>query len=138
MRRLFIIALILIAFGILSIFIFSPHLTNNGNIAAHVSVATSTPHVITLVSLQNSYRRGKHTIKGSLVMPTPCYTITANTSMVPSTTPPVIRLNLVVPIDTGRCLALTATTTFSTTQVAAKGAIIKAYINNTFATSTAL
>lgn len=135
MKRLLIIAVVLVALGVLSIFIFTPRLPDGTHAVVQVT-ATSTPVVITLVSLHDSYRRGKHTITGALTVPTPCYVVTAQSSLVPSTTPPVIRLNLAVPADTGRCLLLRATTTFSVVQKATRSALVKAYVNGAFATST--
>ena len=135
MKRLLIIAGVLIALGVLSIFIFTPRLPDGTHTVASVAVTPATP-VITLVSLHDSYRRGKHTVTGALTVPTPCYVVTAQSSLVPSTTPQVIRLNLSVPADTGRCLLLSATTTFSVVQKATRSAFVKAYVNGTFATST--
>lgn len=135
MKRLLIVTAVLVALIALSIFIFTPRLPDGKHKAVSVT-ATSTSPVITLVSLHDSYRRGKHTITGALTVPTPCYTVTANSALVPSTTPEVIRLNLTVPTDAGRCLLLRATTTFSVIQKANRSAFVKAYVNGTFATST--
>lgn len=135
MKHLIIIVVALVALGALSIFIFTPRLPDGTHTVAQLA-ATSTQPVITLVSLHDSYRRGRHTITGALTVPTACYVVTTQSALVPSTTPAVIRLNLTVPTDTGRCLLLRATTTFSVVQKASRSAFVKAYVNGAFATST--
>ncbi len=103
------------------------------------NIATSTQHsAIKLSSFSHSYARGEYTFDGSITTPTTCYVASVKTSLVPSTTPQVIHLNVTVPIDTGRCLQLQATTTFSASQHALKSAIVRVYVNNLLATSTKL
>ncbi|HEX8946971.1 MAG TPA: hypothetical protein VF829_02030 [Candidatus Paceibacterota bacterium] len=92
---------------------------------------------VSIASLTDSYRRGTHTVSGALVLPNACYTFDASASLAPSTTPQVIRVDISVPPDSGRCLALPATSTFSVTQAADQNAVITTYINGVLATSTA-
>ncbi|VAW32632.1 hypothetical protein MNBD_CPR01-290 [hydrothermal vent metagenome] len=133
-RILYVIALGIIVFVVWSIYS-SPHISNSTR-KGHKE-ATTTPAISVLVSLKDIYHRGIHTITGAVVTPTPCYTVDAETKMVPSTTPPVIRLDLSIPPDTGRCLQLSATTTFSVKQKAKKDARLSTYINGVqVATST--
>ncbi|HQU07837.1 MAG: hypothetical protein B7X04_01135 [Parcubacteria group bacterium 21-54-25] len=134
MRRTILIGLILVIVIGVGMGISSKHLSDG--VRTPISAATSTPPVVTLVSLTDTYRRGTHTISGAVTVPTPCYAPVAQTTLVPSTTPPEIRLDLSVPIDTGICLQLPATTTFSVAQSAARDAVIAAYVNGVFATST--
>ncbi len=133
----FLIAVIFLFGATIIGIVFSSSRLPDGARSTEVSVATTTSPVIRLVSLKDSYRRRVHTVSGALVVPTPCYTVDAETKLVPSTTPQVIRLDLSVPPDTGRCLELSATTTFSVKQKAKKDAVIVTYLNgNLTATST--
>lgn len=132
MRRLFITIFILIV--IVGIFIFSKHVSDVPR--AVTKTATTTQPVIYLSSLSHSYHRGNYTISGAVIVPTPCYVVAAQTTLVPSTTPPVIKLDLSVPEDIGTCLQLQATSTFRVTQHAASHAVIRTYLNGTLATTT--
>ncbi len=134
MKHIFIVGLIIVAFVVLSIVSFSPRLPDGKRSVVTVETPVTSP--IKIVSLKDSYRRGKHTIKGSVSIPTVCYTVDFKSLLVPSTTPQVIRVDLLIPKDSGRCLELSSTGSFKIIKKAPKNSIIKVYINNTFATST--
>ena len=134
-KEILTIITILILAIIIGIVISSEHLKDYP--IPQKQIATNAPALtIKLGSFSHSYRRGKYTLSGAIVVPTPCYSASATASIVSSTTPAIIRLDVTVPTDTGRCLQLSATTTFSVTQRATKNATVKVYINGTFATST--
>ncbi len=135
MKRLLFISIFIIVAGIIGTIFSSAKVSND--VRPVSIVATTTSPIITLKLLKDSYRRGIHTISGAVVVPNPCYVVNARTSLIPSTTPTVIRLDLSVPEYTGRCLELTATTTFITKQKAEKRATITTYLNGVLtATST--
>lgn len=129
-----VVFIIIIIIGIL---VFSKHLKDSP--LPTTKVATSTPvALIKLASFSSAYRRGKYTLSGKIIVPTVCYTASATASLVPSTTPQLIRVNINVPIDTGTCLQLPATTTFSVIQKVAKNAVAHVYLNGNLATSTTI
>ncbi len=129
-----VIALVVIILGVV---IFSKHLKDYP--LPQKQIATSTPTLaIKLTSFSHSYRRGKYTFDGAITVPTVCYIASAKSALVPSTTPTLIRLTVTVPTDTGRCLQLPATTTFSIAQHSDKNATVRVYLNGKLATSTAL
>jgi len=134
-KEIIIIAIALLVIIVIGILTSSQHLKDYPLPTSRIATSTA-PLIIKLVSFSHSYRYGKYTLSGALTVPTVCYIASAKSSLVPSTTPQRIRLDVTVPIDTGRCLQLPATTTFSTQQRAGKGATIRVYVNNTFATST--
>ncbi len=135
-KRLVIIVFVLAIIIIIAIFSSSKHLKDHP--LNSLRVATSTQNTIRVVSLSHSYKRGVYTIQGSITVPNICYAVSTHTSLIPSTTPQRIRLILSVPNDTGRCLQLVATTTFSVTQRAKKNASVEVYLNGVLATSTKL
>lgn len=120
---------------VIGIFVFSGHLSDTPRTST-ITTATTTSSLIRLVSLTHSYRRGKYTISGKVIVPTPCYVVTAQTTLASSTTPPTIKLSLSAPRDSGICLQLQATTTFSVTQRANKRVNIDTYLNGVLATTT--
>jgi len=134
MRRTFLIGIVLAIFVGIGIFISSEHLPDGMRVA--MQVATSSTPAITLASFSDSYHRGVHTLSGALITPTPCYIVVTQSTLVPSTTPPLIQLNLSIPQDTGRCLDLPATTTFRVTQHSARDSVVNVYLNGILATST--
>ncbi len=134
MKHIFIVGLVIVAFVVLSIVSFSPRLPDGKRSVVTVEAPIVAP--IRIISLSDSYRRGKHTIRGSVSIPTTCYTVDSKSLLVPSTTPQVIRVDLFIPKDNGRCLDLPSTDSFKIIEKASKNSIIKVYINNTFATST--
>lgn len=135
-KRLAAIVFFIAIIIIIAIFSSSKHLKDHP--LNSLRTATSTQNTIRIVSLSHSYRRGVYTIQGSITVPNICHVVSTHTFLIPSTTPQRIRLTLNVPNDTGRCLQLVATTTFSVTQRAKKDANMEVYLNGVFATSTKL
>ncbi|GEM_PF-1792093 len=136
MRHGLFIGIALLAFIALGIAFSATHLPDAKVISSAPRVATSTPPRSFLASFSSRYRRGVYTLSGSIVTPTPCYAVTAETALVPSTTPSQIKLSLSALSGTGICLELPATTTFETTQKAPQHSVIAVYLNNVLATST--
>ncbi len=96
--------------------------------------ATTTP----IVTLLDAYRRGVHTISGSVIAPDPCTLVTATaTPMLSGTTTIGIALALTMPADQGICLELPSPITFSTHIAAPRGLPISVSVNGaTASTST--
>lgn len=98
-------------------------------------VAAEAPPVA-LDSYADSYRRGTHTVSGSVAVPTPCYVVTAAATTDASSTPERIRVDISAPPDTGSCLMLPDTKPFSVTATAPADADISLYVNGALATTT--
>ncbi|MHB0865822.1 MAG: hypothetical protein ACYC1Y_02890 [Minisyncoccota bacterium] len=95
--------------------------------------ATSTPSV----TLHDVFRKGVHTITGSIEAPTPCTSLiatAAGTGSASSTTGILVTISM--PPDTGVCLQQPTTLTFSTTVTAPAGVPITASVNGFTATTT--
>lgn len=90
--------------------------------------ATSTPVVI----VHDTFKKGLHTITGSLEAPNACSIISATAT----TTEESIRVAISVQTDSQRCLQLPARKDFSTTVVAPPRLPITATVNGVLATTT--
>lgn len=93
--------------------------------------ASSTPPA---VSLKDSYKKGAHTLTGSLTVPTPCHSVTASASFLPSEVPPTIRVDVDAPADDGLCLTLPTDKTFSLSVSAPQDVPTVVYVNGIPAT----
>lgn len=97
--------------------------------------ATTTPSV----TVKDSYKKGTHTITGSILAPNACTVVTATSNVVPSvasSTPAVITLRISMPEDTGICLQVPQEKSFSVTAVAGADAVIQATVNGQMASTT--
>ncbi len=62
--------------------------------------ATTTP----AVTLKDSFKKGIHTITGTVTVPTPCTEIDANAAVDSAQNPPVIQVNITTTASEGICL----------------------------------
>lgn len=93
---------------------------------------------IPVVSITDSYRRGVHTIKGSLVLPTPCTTLSAEARAdTNASTTESITILLTAPTDSGVCLRLPERRAFSVSVEAPEGIPILVFVNEVAASTTA-
>ncbi|MHB1163446.1 MAG: hypothetical protein ACYCZZ_02925 [Minisyncoccota bacterium] len=99
------------------------------------TAATSTP----AVALHDAFRKGLHTITGSIEAPTPCTSLVATATAIgdASSTTGVL-LSISMPVDTGVCLQQATTLNFSSTVTAPAGVPITVKVNDFVATTTAL
>ena len=97
------------------------------------TVASTTP-VINVV-FRDTYKGGVHTIRGTVLAPTPCTSVDA-TATVARDTPPVIAVDIAMPQDTGVCLQIEESKDFSVSVTAALDAMIEFYVNGERATTT--
>ena len=136
-RRLWVAAAI-IAFIIIAGFVFSvPHTRD----AARVPVSESVS-VVPLVTLHDAFKKGVHTITGSLLAPNAGTTVTARAALQgdASSTESLpaqagIRVALSMPSDAGVCLELPTRVNFSATIAAPARLPLTATVNG-FAAST--
>lgn len=127
------------ATGILAVIVFGgfalsvPH-TRDAAIRARMETAATTTPVVTL---SDSYRKGVHTLSGSLTVPNACTSVTANATVLGSASSTSgIALSLSAPADDGVCLDVPQTVQFSATVTAPKGLPIIVTVNGTTATTT--
>lgn len=86
--------------------------------------------------VSDSYSKGTHTIKGAFSVPTPCTSVSAEATVIAgiaSTSPDTIAIAVSAPPDTGICVQMVATSTFSVSATAGKGAVITASVNGVVA-----
>ncbi len=134
-RRLGIVAAIIAALILLSFFLSVPHTKDVTEKMANESEVSSMP----LVAIRDTYRKGVHTITGSIEAPTPCVSVSAEATTVgtESATDGVL-LALSMPEDTGVCLQRATKLTFSTTVSAPEDIPITVTVNGVTASTTAL
>lgn len=136
----------LIALAVIIGFAFSVPHTRDGKVQKKPApVATTTP----VVTLSDSYRKGTHTLSGSVMAPDACMSVsadaslfgaassTATTTQSVATTSERIELSLVMPADDGVCLQIPTKTDFSTTIDAPEGLPIDVTLNGQPASTTA-
>ncbi|MBI4088813.1 hypothetical protein HY415_01830 [Candidatus Kaiserbacteria bacterium] len=129
-KRLWVAAAI-ISFFILAGFMFSvPHTRD----IAQVPIQESAP-VIPSVTLRDIFKKGVHTITGSVEAPNACTTVTALASLRSGASGAGgIEVAITLSNGTGVCLELPTQISFSTTIAAPAGAPITATINGVTAT----
>lgn len=131
-KRLWISATI-IAFAIIAGFVFSvPHTRD-------IPRAPESPKVTVVppVTLHDAFKKGMHTIIGSVEVPNACTNVTATASLVgdaSSTQNIVVAISM--PSDSGVCLELPTRMTFSTTIAAPAHLPLSATVNGMAATTT--
>ncbi len=98
------------------------------------SVATSVP----VVTLRDTYKKGVHTLTGSVMAPNACTTVTAEASVEgDASVSQGILLALTLPPDSGICLEVPTSIKFSTTVNAPSGLAVKVTVNGVTASSSA-
>lgn len=111
---------------------FIPH-TNRGDELAPPVVVESKPLVA--VTYTGTYKNGLHSLKGSVLAPTPCTELSA-TAAVASGTPQIISVELSMPPDTGICLQKLTELPFSVTASAGADAKVEVFVNGEPASTT--
>lgn len=110
-----------------------PHARDGGNKLISATTASSTP----FVTFRDSYRRGVHTITGTVLAPNPCTLVSATaTPVLNGTSTAGITLALTMPTDQGVCLQVPSTVNFSTQINAPAGVPIRATVNGSAAHSS--
>lgn len=134
-RRLWVSAAI-IAFIIGIGFVFSvPHTRDVEEASTLSRVPEDVPHV----SLRDSYRRGVHTITGSLLAPNACATATASSSLTgTASTTESILVEVSLSAAEGVCLQLPTRISFETTITAPARLPLTVLVNGSVASTSAL
>lgn len=90
------------------------------------------------VTLQDVFKKGTHTITGSVEAPNACAMLTATASLIgdASTTGNIVQVALVMPTNTGVCLQLSTRIPFSTTITAPAQIQITATVNGIVASTS--
>ena len=131
--RLWVVATI-IAVLILASFVFLvPHARED---ALEARPSTLEPNIPTF-ALRDAFRKGLHTITGSIEVPTVCTEVRAEVSLVGATSSAQsIFVAVSVPEDSGICLQRKSTVQFSTTLTAPANLPVKVLVNGVEATTT--
>ena len=125
-----IIALVIVVSFVLSV----PHTRRDPPRAPSLSATASSSPIVTL---RDSYRKGVHTITGSIEAPNACTTVTALATLASGgSSPEHIQVALSMPKDIGVCLALPTRITFSTTLAAPADLPLTVTVNGAQATTT--
>jgi len=121
----------IIAFVIVVGFVLSvPHTHDIAQTPALTTATSSVP----LVALHDVFKKGVHTITGSIEVPTVCTTVSAQAAS--STESILIEISLLT--DTGVCLQLPTLATFNATLAAPAQLPFTVTVNGTRATTTML
>lgn len=88
------------------------------------------------ITYHDSYKKGMHTITGTVMVPDACTTITADASLDTTSGSPRIELALSVPTDDQICLQVPTRLSFSVTVAASASTPIDVLLNGEMATST--
>jgi hypothetical protein len=128
--RLWAAALILAALIIVGFVLSVPHAREVREAGGELGAST-TP----LVSLHDVYKKGVHTITGSVMAPDACtqVSVEATLSDLSSST---ILLALTMPPDEGPCLTIPTPTPFTTSLTAPRDALVEVRVNGLIASST--
>ncbi len=133
--RLWVAATIIAGIILVGFILSVPH-TRDISSQARLEEATTT---VPDVSLRDVFKKGVHTLTGSIDAPNPCTTLSAAASLVGSaSSTQSILVALSMPVDTGTCLQQVTSLTFSTTIVAPAHMPLTATVNGSPATVTAL
>lgn len=133
-KRLWIVAT-LIACLIVASFLVSVLRAQNAEapVASIISNITTVP----TVTIKDSYRKGIHTINGTIIAPNACVVATADATLTSNaSSTPLILLNISLPEDAGVCLQVSTPIVFSTTITAPPGLAIIAKVNGAPVTTT--
>jgi len=133
-RRLWLAATIILVF-IVAGFVFSVPRTRDIPHESALSTATSS---VPTVALRDTFKKGVHTLSGSLLAPNACTSVTAEAFLQSeaSTTESVL-VALTMPEDVGICLQLPTRATFQTTLSAPANLPISVTVNGVTATTSA-
>ena len=100
-------------------------------------IVSETPATTPAVALADSFKKGTHTITGSIEAPTPCTSLSADAVPVGTASSTTgILVEIVMPEDTGICLKEPLLMHFSATIVAPPSLPISVTVNGITATTT--
>lgn len=134
-RRLLIAAAIIAIILIVGFMLSVPHTRD----VIHPSVTQSKTNAPPAVELHDIFKKGTHTISGTIEAPDACATVTAGASLVgDASSTQGILITISVPKNTEVCLQLPTTKTFSTTIAAPAHTPITATVNGSEANVTVL
>lgn len=131
-KRLWVSAIIITVI-IITGFVFSvPHTRDVAKISESPNVTIVPP-----VTLHDVFKKGMHTITGSLLTPNACTSVTATANLVGNaSSTQSIRVAILMSNDTGVCLELPTHVNFSTTIAAPAYLPMTATVNGSAATTT--
>lgn len=109
-----------------------PHTRDVGQVAAPLSSTTAVPSV----TLRDSYKKGVHTLSGSVLAPTACMSVSAYATTTGAASSTAITLALDMPPDSGLCLQLSTPLPFSTAVAAPAGVPVAVTVNGVVASTT--
>lgn len=134
-KRLLVVATIIAGIIIVGFVLSVPH---TRDIPAELSSEVVTPSV-PAVSVRDSFKKGTHTITGSIEAPDACTTVSAQAVLVgDASSTESILVDISMSEDSGVCLERTTLLRFSTTIAAPAQLPITATVNGAQATTTVL
>ena len=130
--RLWVVATI-IALAVFIGFVLSvPHTRDLGRLPASQSVPA-----VPAVTLHDAFKKGVHTITGSIEAPNACTIVSAQANLIgDASSTQSIQVAISMPIDAGVCLELPTTMTFKVTVAAPAQIPLSATVNSVVATTT--
>lgn len=133
-RMRLLISAAIIAFIILIIFALSvPHTRDVGTDSIPLSQTKNVPSVI----LRDSFKKGVHTISGSVEAPNACTSVNVSATVLGDASgKESILVTISMPSDSGICLQLPTRTSFQTTVSAPANLPISATVNGSLASTT--
>lgn len=133
-KRLWVASAIIAAVILVGFVLSVPHTRDVGDISSSQVVAPSVPNV----SLRDSFKKGVHTITGSVEAPNACASVSAQASLVgDASNASGILVAVSLEKDSGVCLQVPTDISFSTTITAPARLPIIATVNGESATTTA-
>jgi hypothetical protein len=100
---------------------------------------TAATTIVPVVKVHDVYRKGTHTITGTVQAPNPCTTLAANAALTgDASSTQAIELTLTMPEDTGICVQQIVSLPFSATIAGPMNAPIRASVNGTPASVTSI
>lgn len=135
--RLWVVATIIASIILLGFALSVPHTRDIVDIHSVPTATTSTP----VVALRDSFRKGVHTITGSIEAPNPCASLSVDAVPAPGDTASStggILVELSMTPSEGICLEQPFVITFSTTIAAPASLPLSATVNGSAASTTAL
>jgi hypothetical protein len=95
--------------------------------------------LVSVVALRDAYKKGAHTISGSLTVPNACTTVTAAASLTSTaSSSQSIVVAVTTDVGAGICLQVPTRVTFQTTLTAPNALLVQTTVNGTAASTTPL
>ena len=132
MRHRYLTASLLIVLALVLGFWFSVPHTKDAGLKKNLATAAAIP----AVTLHDSYKKGTHTITGSLVAPDACAVVTALASLAGASSSPAILIAIALPATVGTCLEVPTALSFSTSIAAPANLPLYATVNGASASTT--